>query len=474
MREEPADEALQRRLRATLEGALGLRPFEGDALEPWHGWLAYALLRYRARVDRAVAALGGRTVIGRSGHLDEPAMWFAANPGQDRVTCAFDGDDDHVSCRRGTGAEGDTVLVSPRWIDVEHLAFSAVEVRGPQAPGPYRRLARWVPSAPAVTVMTRATVQRFGGTLDDRWARLPDAWEPLVAAADALDEHAPATITRLARAFSDVELHAPDDRDAARTRRDAHAAWVFATWIDRGTYVGLDLADHLYTGAELVEACETVMRRNVELTASAISVLHQHPTAPVSPLVRKAVSVLRPDAEWMVRILSVAAPYLTEHDVDLEILRDKVRAVAATPRVEVRVGTWTDRPIYLSLITWALRHEPAAALTLIREGLRQRPSWWANHLIALLVLRGQPWCVRELETAHADNPALRDELTHALERCRLGDARLGDGLAAPLRNALHFWRLRRNECPDVPDDFDPLADAADARSRSVGRGQIVE
>lgn len=460
MREDPADDLRQQRMRATLESALGLRPFDGDVLEPWHGWLAYALLRYRARLDRAVAALGGRTIVGRSGHLDAPAMWFHADPKQDRVSCAFDGDDDHVSCRRGAGAAGDPVLVSPRWIDIDHLAFSAVEVRGPQAPGPYQRLARWVPSGAAVALMARATVQCFGGTLDDRWARLPEAWEPLVAAADALDEHAPASLAQLARAFSDSEIYAPEDRDAARTLRDAHDAWVFATWLDRGTFAGLDLADHLYTGAELVDACETVMRRNVELIASTISVLHRHRSAPVSPLVRKAVAALRPDAEWMVRILSVAAPYLTDHDVDLEPLRAQVRAVAATPRVEHRVGTWIDRPIYLSLITWALRHEPAAGLTLIREGLRQPPSWWASHLIALLVLRGQPWCLRELQAAHADNAALRDELAHAIDRCRLGDARLGDGLAPPLRSAIQFWHLRRGECPDVPDDFDPLAEHA--------------
>lgn len=449
------DDTQRRRFLATMEGALGLAPFDGDALPPWAGWLGYAVLRYRARIDRAAAALGGRTVIGRSDRLDEADLWHHSQPGYDSITCSFGRDHaDHIRCRHGAGVEGDHVLLSPRWLDVSHLAFGVTEARWALAP--YQRLARWIPSASVIQAIAWRSIQAHGGTTDGDWIRLPEAWEPLVAGVDRLDENDPETFKRLARAFNDVEVFASHDIDAIRRRRTLHDEWVDA-WLRRGTHAGLDLAKHLYTGAELVHACERVMRANVEMIASAISVLHGSPSAPVSPMVREAVKVCRPDAHWMVLILNVAAPYLTRHGVDLEILRDKVRAVAATPRVELTVGRWIPRPVCLSIITWALRYEPAAALTLIREGLLQAPSWWVSHLIALLVMSGRPWCVRELQAARDANLALREELDHAIERCRLGDARLGEGLAPRLRNAVHYWQTLRSEWADFGDDFDPAA-----------------
>lgn len=447
------------RIVPIVRAALGLTALV-ESLPPWDGWLIYSLLRYRSRVDRAVAQLGRRITVGVTGsHVDDRGrrLSFSSLAAHTAVSCWFGSTyGDQVYVRHGPAEAGDSVLLSPRWLSISQLAHAVTPLRAsppPDFPFAYLRLGRWIPSAAAITTAASGFVAQHGGTVEDDWLRLPDAWEPLVRAVDTFDDTTAAAKIQLARAFSDVEIAAPDDADQAGTLRTLHHRWV-AGWIERGDEAGLELAEELFTGAELVAACESAIDRHWKLAVSAIHTLARRPDTPISARVRALTPRLRTNANAGLSVLNVAVPYLLARDADVEVMHAKLRAVAATPEVSDH-DRLVRRPIWLGLIRCALRWEPAAALVMIRHALRGPSSWHAQQLLGGIVFYSQPWCIRELEAALAEHAPMQAELAFALSRCRRPpDTNPADTPSDWLSRAIAAWERGGGPPPVVPDDLD--------------------
>ena len=175
--------------------------------------------------------------------------------------------------------------------------------------------------------------------------------------------------------------------------------------------------------------------------------LRAHPEAPPSRVLRRLVAELTPAAN--LGCFEAALPYLCERQIDLPVVRAKLRLLAGLDGLTVGYRVWVP---HLEAMLCALLHEPEAGRAFLQAGLAHADRDVIERVIGMLIAVAAPWCIATLQSASETSP--HQDLLHAALTSfglRKGTAMDGDVVAWVILTRLRIDKLSASQRRSLHD-----------------------